>query len=241
MRHCNLSPRLYRSQTFCPLCPRQTELSQLAQPVELKMSGVIVAREVTVEELRTILSSVGPSNDTLAWDLALYALFFFNLLTLLMLPDGSTTGTILSIFVLISIFIDKTFAFGYLIDSGPYTPETCHAKIFVGTYLIRALMFAAPLTVAASTDNSKVRTLGIIAGIGGGVYMFTRWFFDQRDIEAPDITCFNTTVMAQNLGMILVLARVVLRRRLRLGIVDRYVPVAVAGDLAAHDVEVELS
>ncbi|MGQ9850680.1 MAG: hypothetical protein ACUVSU_11600 [Aggregatilineaceae bacterium] len=197
-----------------------------------------------MEELRTILSSVGPSNDTLAWDLALYALFFFNLLTLLMLPDGSTTGTILSIFVLISIFIDKTFAFGYLIDSGPYTPQTCHAKIFVGTYLIRALMFAAPLTVAASTDNGKVRTLGIIAGIGGGVYMFTRWFFDQRDIEAPDITCFNTAnaeVMAQNLGMALVLARLMLRHRLRLGVVHRHIPVAVAGDLAAHDVEVELS
>jgi len=193
-----------------------------------------------MEELRAILNSVGPSNDTLAWDLALYGLFFLNLITLLMLPDGATTGTILSILVLISIFIDKTFAFGYLIDSGPYTPETCHAKIFVGTYLIRALMFAAPLTVAASTDNGKVRAAGIIAGIGGGVYMFTRWFFDQRDIEAPDITCFNTTVMAQNLGMTLVLARLMLRRRLRLGVVHRHIPVAVAGDFAAHDVEVEL-
>ncbi|GAB4418189.1 MAG: hypothetical protein Kow00106_14130 [Anaerolineae bacterium] len=193
-----------------------------------------------MEELRAILNSVGPSNDTLAWDLALYGLFFLNLITLLMLPDGSTTGTILSIFVLISIFIDKTFAFGYLIDSGPYTPETCHAKIFVGTYLIRALMFAAPLTVAASTDNGKVRATGVIAGIGGGVYMFVRWFFDQRNIEAPDITCFNTAVLAQNLGMTLLLARIVLGRRLRLGFVDRHIPLAVARELAAHQVEVEL-
>ncbi len=134
-----------------------------------------------------------------------------------MLPDGSTTGTILSIFVLISIFIDKTFAFGYLIDSGPYTPETCHAKIFVGTYLIRAAMFAAPLTVAASTDNGKVRATGVIAGIGGGIYMFLRWFFDQRNVKAPDITCFNTEVMAQNVGMMLLLARLALGRRLRPG------------------------
>lgn len=194
-----------------------------------------------MEELRAILESVGPSNSTLGWDLALYGLFFFNLITLLMLPDGSTTATLLTILVLISIFIDKTFAFGYLIDSGPYSPQVCHAKIFVGTYLIRAAMFAAPLTVAASTDSGKVRATALVAGIGGGVYMFLRWFFDQRNIKAPDITCFNTAVMAQNVGMTLVLARLLLRRRLRLGVVYRHIPVAVAGDLAAHDIEVELT
>ncbi len=191
-----------------------------------------------MEELRAILESVGPSSDTLAWDLTLYTLFLLNVVILLLLPDGSTLGTVLSIAVILCLFIDKTFAFGHLLDSGPYSPEYCHAKIFVGTYLIRAVIFAAPLTIAASTDKGSVRTLGVIAGIGGAIYMFLRWFSDQREVEAPNITCFNSEVMVHSASLVLVLGRVALRNRLRLWTVDRDVPGAVPGDLAAHEVEI---
>jgi len=191
-----------------------------------------------MEELRAILESVGPSSDTLAWDLTLYTLFLLNVVILLLLPDGSTLGTVLSIAVILCLFIDKTFAFGHLLDSGPYSPEYCHAKIFVGTYLIRAVIFAAPLTIAASTDKGSVRTLGVIAGIGGAIYMFLRWFSDQREVEAPNITCFNSEVMVHSASLVLVLGRVALRNRLRLWTVYRDVPGAVLGDLAAHEVEV---
>lgn len=191
-----------------------------------------------MEELRAILESVGPSSDTLAWDLTLYALFLLNVVILLLLPDGSTLGTVLSIAVILCLFIDKTYAFGHLLDSGPYSPEYCHAKIFVGTYLIRAVIFAAPLTVAASTDKGSVRTLGVIAGIGGAVYMFLRWFSDQREVDAPNITCFDSEAMVHSASLVLVLGRVALRNRLNLWAVDRNVPGAVPGDLAAHEVEV---
>ncbi len=176
--------------------------------------------------------------DQIQWDLALYWLFLINIVVLLLLPDGSTMGTMLSIAVLISIVIDKTYAFGYMIDPGPYSPETCHAKIFIGTYLIRAIMFVAPLTIAGSTDEPKVRAAGVVAGISGAVYMFIRWFLQQRDVEAPDIVCLNTDVIVQSTGMLLVLARIVLRDRLRPGSVYRRIPVVVFGDLAAHDLEI---
>ncbi len=185
-----------------------------------------------MEELRQIVNSIGPSSDTLIWDLSLYALFFLNFITLFMLPDGSTMGTMLTILVLVSIFIDKTYAFGYMMDPGPYTAKTCHEKIFVGTYLIRAAMFVAPLTVAASTEEGKVRAVGVMAGIGGAIYLFLRWFMQQRNVEAPGVTCSTT------IGFVLLAAQVMLRDRVWLGAIHRGIPLTVVGQPAAHDVEV---
>lgn len=191
-----------------------------------------------MEELRAILESVGPSNDTLGWDITLYVLFLLNVVILLLLPDGSTLGTVLSVGVILCLFIDKTYAFGHLLDSGPYSPEYCHAKIFVGTYLIRAVIFAAPPTVAASTDKGSVRSLGVVAGIGGAAYMFLRWYSDQREVAAPNITCFDSEALVRSASMVLVLGRVALRNRLGLWAEYRDVPGAIFGDLAAHEIEV---
>lgn len=179
--------------------------------------------------------------DKIQWDIALYILFLLNVIMLFTLPDGATTQTLLSIVVLISIVIDKVYAFGYVIDTGPYTPEVCHSKIFIGTYIIRAIIFAAPLAIAGLTDEPKVRTVGILAGIGGAVYIFVRWYLEQRDVEAPDIVCLNTGVMWQSAGAALLLARIALGRRLRLGTVHRHVPLAIPGELPAHEVEIELA
>lgn len=191
-----------------------------------------------MEELRAILESVGPSNDTLGWDITLYVLFLLNVVILFLLPDGSTLGTVLSVGVILCLFIDKTYAFGHLLDSGPYSPEYCHGRIFVGTYLIRAVIFAAPLTVAASIDKGNVRFLGVVAGLGGAAYMFFRWYSDQREVAAPNITCFDSEALVRSASMVLVLGRVALRNRLGLWAEYRDVPGAVFGDLAAHEIEV---
>ncbi|MCZ7539306.1 MAG: hypothetical protein M5U29_05195 [Anaerolineae bacterium] len=191
-----------------------------------------------MEELRAILESVGPSNDTLGWDITLYVLFLLNVVILLLLPDGSALGTVLSVGVILCLFIDKTYAFGHLLDSGPYSPEYCHGRIFVGTYLIRAVIFAAPLTVAASIDKGNVRFLGVVAGIGGAAYMFLRWYSDQREVAAPNITCFDSEALVRSASMVLVLGRVALRNRLGLWAEYRDVPGAIFGDLAAHEIEV---
>lgn len=191
-----------------------------------------------MEELRAILESVGPSNDTLGWDITLYVLFLLNVVILLLLPDGSALGTVLSVGVILCLFIDKTYAFGHLLDSGPYSPEYCHGRIFVGTYLIRAVIFAAPLTVAASIDKGNVRFLGVVAGLGGAAYMFFRWYSDQREVAAPNITCFDSEALVRSASMVLVLGRVALRNRLGLWAEYRDVPGAIFGDLAAHEIEV---
>ena len=140
----------------------------------------------------------------------------------------------LGILVLISIVIDKTYAFGYLMKS-PY-PKACHAKIFIGTYLIRAIMFVAPLTIAGSTDSGKARGMGIIAGLAGGAYMFGRWFMDQRGVTSSTITCQNPEVVGAGAQALLLLGYWVARRSARL--VNGHVPIPIARELAAHEVEV---
>ena len=168
-----------------------------------------------MENIQEIIGALGPS-DQLHWDIMLYVLFFFNVIMLFLLPDGATLHTMLIIIVLVSVFIDKTYAFGHVMNSGRYTPETCHAKIFIGTYIIRAMMFIAPLIIAGSTDKGNVRALGILLGALGVGYILARWYMDQREVETPEITCMATSMVAQNAGMVLILAYATLRRSLPL-------------------------
>ena len=141
-----------------------------------------------MEELRAILESVGPSGNTLGWDIALYALFLLNVVILLLLPDGSTLGTGLSIAVILCLFIDKTYAFGHLLDSGPTLRSTATRR-FVGTYLIRCGL-RRPADDCRLTDKDSAHD-GHHRRIGGWSIAL-RWFSDQRDVAAPNITCFNS-------------------------------------------------
>ncbi|MBN2302941.1 MAG: hypothetical protein JXQ72_00600 [Anaerolineae bacterium] len=170
--------------------------------------------------------------DKLQWDIFLYLIFFLNVITLMILPDGSPAiYTMILIGVLMSAVIDKTYAFGYMLNPTYYTPEECHGEIFIGTYLIRALMFAGPLMLAGTTDKGSIRFLTIVAGILGAVYMFARWYFDQREVSSLEIMC-------ESVGMLLVFGRLVWRRRLLVGTVNRHIPVTIPGDLAAHEIEI---
>jgi hypothetical protein len=194
-----------------------------------------------MEDVRTIINSLGPgTGQQLFWDIALYWLFFINFILLFI--DGTSFGTNITMAVLVCIFIDKTFAFGYMFNpkNGLYDndPQTCHAKVFVGTYLIRVAMFAGPFAVAGATNKGKVRAVGILAGLSAVVYMLGRWYFEQRDFKASTITCENTDVVIQSVGMILVLAKIALRERLPLGTIHRHIPVTIARDAGAHDIRV---
>lgn len=194
-----------------------------------------------MEDLKTIINSLGPgTGQQLYWDIALYWLFFINFIILFI--DGTAFGTNITMAVLLFIFIDKTFAFGYMFNpnNGLYDndPKTCHAKVFVGTYLIRTAMFAGAFAVAGATSKGKVRAVGILAGLSAIVYMAGRWFFEQREFKASSITCENTDIVIQNVGMILVLAKVMLRDRLSLGAIHRHIPATITRNSSAHDIEV---
>jgi len=193
-------------------------------------------------DVKEMISALGLT-DEIHWDIALYVLFFLNLILMSLQSGSSAFGALLSIVILVSIVLDKTRAFGYMLDPGPYGPTRCHEEIFLGTYLIRVAMFALPLTIAGMTKNGKARGLGILTGIAGGAYMFIRWYMEQRDVTTKDLTCayLFTTFALQNVGVILVIARLYWRENLHLGTVYRDIPVTVTRDLAAHDVEVEIA
>ncbi|MBN1565819.1 MAG: hypothetical protein JXA10_18395, partial [Anaerolineae bacterium] len=151
---------------------------------------------------------------------------------MMMQGDGSAFASLICIIILVSVVIDKTFGFGYMLDPGPYTPEVCHEQIFFGTYLIRVAMFVGPLSIAGMTQNPKSRGVAIVAGISGGVYMFARWYYDQRDSPYEDIVC------SSYIGFFMLAARVYLGSRFRLGTIYRHIPVTVTGQHSAHKLEV---
>jgi len=180
--------------------------------------------------------------DQIHWDLALYWIFLINAVLLIMQPEGSAFATLILIVVLMAAVLDKVFAFGYLmeVDLARYTRQECHEKVFIGTYLLRVAMFAGPLSIAGSTKDGKVRAVAIVSGVSGGAYSFTRWYFQQQDADYEDLMCsflFGQFAL-QYAGVALVMARLVLRDKLRLGAVHRHIPVVIAREPAAHDVEV---
>ncbi len=196
-----------------------------------------------MDELREIISALWLT-DELHWDVALYLIFAFNLVLLLMQPDGSPLPVGLCIIVLVAAVIDKTKAFGYMLEVNPYrfTREQCHEQVFIGTYLIRVIMFAAPLSVAGMTKNPNSRWIGIVAGILGGVYMFVRWYMEQRNVPISDLFCayFFSGFAFQQVGLALAAARLALGDRWLLGRIHRHAPFLITRDLPADCVEVEL-
>lgn len=187
-----------------------------------------------------MLGSLGPNSGPLIWNLVLYSMFFLNLI--LLFVEGSSFGTNITMVVLMLIFIDKTYAFGHMFngDRG-FDPETCHGEVFFGTYLARVAMFAGPFSIAGSTEKGSARGMGILTGLVGMVYMFGRWFTEQRQSKVSGVTCMvdpiETDVMLQTIGMVLILAQIALRDRFRLGTIDRDIPVTETGELAAHELE----
>ena len=195
-----------------------------------------------MDEFREVVSALWLTDDIM-WDISLYVLFLLNFVLMFMHPSGDSMATSLSMLILVAIVIDKVRGFGYMFDPGSYSRARCHEEIFIGTYLIRVVMFAAPLTIAGRTTKPSIRPIAIIAGLGGGAYMFIRWFMEQRDVNSTRLLCSWLTLdfALQSGGAALILARVALRDRLLLGRVHRHIPVAVLGELAADQVEIDVA
>lgn len=195
-----------------------------------------------MDELRQMVDALWLT-DEIHWDIFLYVLFFINIVLLFLHPSGDSMGTNLSILILLAIVIDKVHGFGYMFDPDQYSRVRCHEEIFIGTYLIRVVMFAGPLIIAGRTRRPGIRPAAIVVGLLGGAYMFIRWYMEQRDVSSTALVCWITALgfSWQSSGVFLVMARLALRQRFRLGTVYRDVPVVIARDVAAHDVEVEIA
>ncbi len=113
-----------------------------------------------------ILQLLGPTaGHGLIWNIFIYLIFFFTLITMLMQGDKALLTTIIAAAGLMLCVIDKLVIF--------------NARDF-GTMVIHAGMFLFPGLVAGMTRDSKSRPPAIFATVIGAVYFFLFWFFLQR-------------------------------------------------------------
>ena len=117
-------------------------------------------------DLQEIIRLLGPSaGNGLIWNIFIYIIFVFTLITLLLQGDRALVSTIICASALLMGVVDKLVIF--------------EPKEF-GTLALHAGMFLFPALVGGMTQDAKSRPPAIIASIVGAVYFFLFWFFLQR-------------------------------------------------------------
>lgn len=104
----------------------------------------------------------------------LYLIFFFALITMLLMPDKNLTSTLLIGGVLLAALVAKLS-----ISARP----PIFKKDEFGMLLLNIVMFVFPLLSAGlirSRKKGRVIPPAILTGILGGVYFFMFWFVEQR-------------------------------------------------------------
>lgn len=127
------------------------------------------------------LSEVLRPQDGL-WDYALYVIIFLQVILLAVLFLGSLRDVLFMAAAVISAISDKIYLFGFL-DGGATNIDQAvefHTKDSLFTYVARVMMFAFPLVITTQTKIRRAKPLCVILGVGGLVYMFGRWFVQQR-------------------------------------------------------------
>lgn len=116
--------------------------------------------------LQEIAQRLGPNSPPgLAWNIFIYVIFFFTLITMLLQGDKALLTTIIAAGSLLLCVVDKLAIF---------PPDE------FGALVIHAGMFLFPGIVAGMTRDAKSRPPAVLASIVGAVYFFAFWFFLQR-------------------------------------------------------------
>jgi hypothetical protein len=124
--------------------------------------------------LQDILFLIGPQSGQLGWTILLYIIFFFGLITMLVMPDKNLVPTLLIGAVLLAAVIAKL--------SISARPPILEKKEF-GMLILNVIMFTFPLLSAGlirARKKGKVIPPAIITAVFGGVYFFLFWFIEQR-------------------------------------------------------------
>lgn len=124
--------------------------------------------------LQEILFLIGPQSGQLGWTILLYIIFFFALITMLVMPDKNLVPTLLIGAVMLCAVIAKL--------SISARPPILEKKEF-GMLIINIIMFTFPLLTAGlvrAKKKGKVVPPAIMTAIFGGVYFFMFWFIEQR-------------------------------------------------------------
>ncbi len=125
---------------------------------------------VTIQE---ILRLLGPNTGSPLWNIMLYAIFIFALLTMVSIPDKNMVSTLLMAGVLLATVVAKLS-----ISSSPPILKTRE----FGMLIINIVMFVFPLLGAGlirSRKKGRAMLFGIITGLIGGAYFFFFWFMEQ--------------------------------------------------------------
>ncbi len=127
--------------------------------------------DVTFEQVIKLLL---PTPGRELWDIWLYAILLFALITLFMQPEGAIMITLMMAAVIIFIFVDKV---------GAFPAHQCN----FGTMMIRILMFVIPLLTAGITQKPKSRGPAVIAAFLALGYTFLQWalIMNNRNICRP--------------------------------------------------------
>ena len=126
---------------------------------------------VTFQE---ILRLLGPQTGQLGWNILLYLIFFFGLLTLFTIPDKNMTASLLMGAVVIAAVVAKL--------STSASPPLLKKNDFFGMFLVNVILFIFPiLTAGIIRARKKARpvTFAILTAVFGGAFFFFYWFIEQ--------------------------------------------------------------
>ena len=123
--------------------------------------------------MNQILRYLDPRTDFI-WGWFLYAIIVLSVVVLLMQKRGDLQITIFMSIPILAALIDKVAVTPAGSAQGPLD-----RTLFV-TFAMRIAMFVFPLITAGMTKWEKSRLPAILCGTTALIYMFMRWFFEQR-------------------------------------------------------------
>ncbi len=118
-------------------------------------------------DLQDIIGYLGPRQQTLLWDILIYACFLFSLLTMFSLSDKQLLPTLLMGATLMALLIIKLTISAAGASEFLPDPEDQIGGLIVLLLLVAVFIF--PLMSGAMTKSKRGKPLGIFSGILGGV------------------------------------------------------------------------
>lgn len=133
---------------------------------------------INFQDIVTLLSP--GSGQALVWSIFLYFIFFFALITLLLMPDKNMVPTLLVAGVMLFAIVAKlsvAIIIGHAIRAQPIID-----KLDFGMFVINVGMFVFPFIAVGMIRARKNRAVApaLITGLAGGIYFFLFWVLVQR-------------------------------------------------------------
>jgi hypothetical protein len=122
--------------------------------------------------LQEVWARLAPSYPSWPIGIGLYVIAGFAMLNLLMQKKSEIRITLMLTLVILLCLVDKVAVGNSGEPIGGWTIES---------FFLRVPMFVFPLITAGMTRWDRARPFGVIGGLIGGVYLFLRWFFEQRN------------------------------------------------------------